>query len=64
MLQALKLNVVSYHQPISSLNLVKESTPLTALEIRKQTPLLHQQRTELCYTTLTISTTSFISMSS
>ena len=45
MLQALKLNelnVFSNHQPISSLDLVKENTPLTALEIRKQTPLLHQ----------------------
>ena len=43
MLQALKLNVISNYHPISSLDLVKENTPLTALEIGKQMLLLPQQ---------------------
>lgn len=34
--------MVSYHQPILSLDLVNVNTPLIALEIRKQTPLLPQ----------------------
>ena len=42
MLQALKLNVISNYHPISSLDLVKENTPLTALEIGKQMSLLPQ----------------------
>ena len=42
MLQVLKLNMISYHQPILSLDLVKVNTPLTALEIGKQTVFLPQ----------------------